>query len=213
MMFEFKLFFSDTLTFALNDARENASSIGIAEKYNWVLENEIPDFNRLDQTHKGIWEFYTEKADGFEIKWKKDKTGFPNGSINFIKAEHIFGDWAKNGLYDDDAIEENEDIQYFKPFDMFVPEAECGFIVTPDKVYPSVYYHDNAQSELHDLDIDFNGYCQMAVEARVFNYWQRVLLFIQGNSIGASVTEDFKKKCRCYSQILVGKGLWKNMNR
>ncbi|UPT69990.1 MAG: hypothetical protein M0D53_12725 [Flavobacterium sp. JAD_PAG50586_2] len=158
------------------------------------MENEIPDLNRVDQTHKGIKEFYTERADGFEIKWKKDKTGFPNGSINFIKAEHIFGDWAKNGLYDDDAIEENEDIQYFKPFDMFVPEAECGFIVTPDKVYPSIYYHDNAETELHDLDLDFNGYCQMAVEARVFNYWQRVLLFIQGKSIGASVAEDFRKE-------------------
>ncbi|UPT69994.1 MAG: hypothetical protein M0D53_12745 [Flavobacterium sp. JAD_PAG50586_2] len=192
---------------------DDKTIVGYTDKYKLPLKEHTSELDLLDNSHKGFKEFYTERANGFEIKWKKDKTGFPCGSINFIKAEHIFGDWSKNGLYDDDAIEENEDIQYFKPFDMFVPEAECGFIVTPNEVYPSIYYHDNAESEMHDLDLDFNGYCQMAVEARVFNYWQRVLLFIQGNSIGASVTEDFKKKCRCYSRISVGKGLWRNMKR
>ncbi|MCS4300847.1 hypothetical protein [Chryseobacterium sp. BIGb0232] len=47
--------------------------------------------------------------------------------------------------------------------------------------------------ELNNLDLDYNGYTQMAFEARVFNHWQRVLLYwMNGEGIGSAETEAFK---------------------
>ena len=54
----------------------------------------------------------------------------------------------------------------------------------------SVYYL-HGDNELSNLDLDFHGYTEMAYEARVFNYWQRVLLeYTKGNS--SEITEAFK---------------------
>ena len=47
--------------------------------------------------------------------------------------------------------------------------------------------------ELQSLDLDYEGYTQMALEARVFNNWQRVLLYhMDGEGVGASESETFK---------------------
>jgi hypothetical protein len=133
-----------------------------------------------------------ERGNGFEMNWV-DSSGEITGKLEFLSADDIIRDWKKTLLIDDDDIEENYDIQYFHPFDLLAPEAQCGFVITPEKVYDSVYYHDAGESELHSLDLDFNGYCEMAVEARIFSYWQRVLLFLQGDSIGEARTQLFKE--------------------
>jgi len=47
--------------------------------------------------------------------------------------------------------------------------------------------------QLCNLDLDYEGYTQMALEGRVFNHWQQVLLYYMGDvDTGGSETETFK---------------------
>lgn len=169
---------------------DDKTLVSVEKNYKLPLEKDIEQLDRLDSVHNGLKEFYTGKANGFKIEWKKEKKGFIGGSMNFVPAETIFGNWK----YDEWEIEQNENIQYFKPFDLFVPEAECGFIITPEEVFPSIYYRQlGEEPNLYSLDLDFNGYCQMAIEARIYTYWQLVILSINGSGKGEAIAEDFKK--------------------
>ncbi len=181
------------LSYYIGVSQDNKLIKKVSSKGHMTLDKELEDFNRLNLTHSGLRKFYTERVDGFKMNWL-DSSGSVTGNLEFLPAEEIIRDWKKTLLVDDNDIEENHDIQYFQPFDLLAPEAQCGFVITPEKVYHSVYYHDAGESELHSLDLDFNGYCEMAVEARIFSYWQRVLLFLQGNSIGEARTELFKEQ-------------------
>ena len=169
---------------------DNKTIKSFEDNYKIPLEKNIEQLDRLDSVHNGLKEFYTGTANGFSIKWKKNAGSYIDGSINFVPAHIILQDWN----YDHWEVEQNENIQYFKPFDLFVGEAECGFIVRPDEVYPSIYYHELGEEPiLYSLDLDFNGYCQMAVEARIYVYWQLVVLSINGSGKGGAIAEDFKK--------------------
>jgi hypothetical protein len=171
-------------------AEESKTITSFDDYFNLPLTVKTSEIVKMDNTHKGILELYTKVANGFSIKWKKKEGSYIDGSINFVPAETIFQDWN----YDEWEAEQNENIQYFKPFDLFVGEAECGFIIKADEVYPSIYYRELGEEPiLYSLDLDFNGYCQMAVEARIYVYWQEVILNIQGVDRGQSITEKFKK--------------------
>jgi hypothetical protein len=183
---EFDSVIINKLLIAKNDRR----LLSVKTNYKLPLEKNIDQLDRLDSVHNGLKEVYTEIANGFKFEWKKEKKGFIGGSMNLIPAETIFGNWKD----DEWEIEQNENIQYFKPFDLFVPEAECGFIITPEKVFPSIYYHELGEEPvLYSLDLDFKGYCQMAIEARIYTYWQLVILSINGSGKGEAIAEDFKK--------------------
>ncbi len=188
-----KKFFSNRLESSLFDAKVDNRIEIFRSKYNWIFEEDSIIIDRIEETQSGIKSFYKDKSNGFKMNWL-DSSGSVTGNLEFLPAQEIIRDWKKTLLVDDNDIEENHEIQYFHPFDLLAPEAQCGFVITPEKIYHSVYYHDAGESELHSLDLDFNGYCEMAVEARVFSYWQRVLLFLQGNSIGEARTELFKEQ-------------------
>jgi len=63
----------------------------------------------------------------------------------------------------------------------------------PNEIDLYLYYQDAGGTELHLLDLDFKGYTEMALEARVYYHWQRVLLHYNGWEYGGPETEDFKK--------------------
>ena len=111
------------------------------------------------------------------------------GKIKLVETKYLFSE-ENYILYDEG---DDEDLKYFRPLDYPTPETYVGFIIKPDVIYKSLYYMSVSNYELNNLDLDYEGYTQMAVESRVFNHWQRVLLYyMNGEGIGSVETETFK---------------------
>ncbi len=136
-------------------------------------------------------QIYSELSDGFHIKWFSDKEKGIGGNIHFMEMKHVLAD-QKGNLYDDQDIQMNDLIQYYKPFDLISETFSCGFLITPDFVSTSIYCHNSPDPETYDLDLDFAGYMEMAYEAKIFQYWPKVLLDIKANYESAE-TKAFKE--------------------
>jgi len=153
-----------------------------------ILKTDLPQLSLLDKIHIGIEDFYKNEADGYSFEWWSDKENGIGGKLRFSSSKYLFVD---AGLYDGEG---DDELQYFHPLDYPTPESFVGFIIMPDDtIYESLYYMSISDYELNNLDLDYEGYTQMAVEARVFNHWQRVLLYyMDGEGIGSVETETFK---------------------
>lgn len=157
-----------------------------------VLEADLQQFIRLDQIHTGIYDFYKNSCDGYGFEWSANKDEGVGGNIQLAETKYLFADTESFDFYDEDKNDE-DDIKFFHPFDYPSAESYVGFVIKPDTIYKSVYYMGIGDYELNNLDLDFEGYTQMAIEARVFNHWQVVLLYYMGDiNIGSSETETFK---------------------
>lgn len=182
-------YFGDFLYDSLLEAEEDFKTIEeVDSNGNLRLEMDLPELTRLDIVHKGIEEFYRKRNNGWEKSWKKAKNGNIGGFIRLAETKYLFAE--HNGIYEEG---DEEDLKYFRPLDYPSPETYVGFIIKPDIIYKSLYYMSVSNYELNNLDLDYNGYTQMAFEARVFNHWQRVLLYyMDGEGIGSVETEIFK---------------------
>ncbi|WBX98242.1 hypothetical protein [Chryseobacterium gambrini] len=156
------------------------------------LEIELESLNKLDAVHQGIEEYYEKRSDGFELEWWCDKEKSIGGKMNLAETKYLFADMKE--YYDEEILSiHGEDLKYFQPFDYCSNESRCGFIIRPNSIEKSMYYKSIDDYELDYLDLDYYGYTQMAIEARVFYNWQVVLLYyMNGVGIGSVETETFK---------------------
>lgn len=181
--------YDEILIESLLKARDELKSIvEVKYRYDATLKKDLPEMDYLDMVHKGIKKFYNEVTDGFEVTWKKDSNSFIGGKMKLAETKYLFAE--NNGIYDEG---DAEDLKYFRPLDYPTPETYVGFIIKPEVIYNSLYYMSVSNYEVTNLDLDYEGYTQMAVEARVFNHWQLVLLhYMDGEGIGSVETETFK---------------------
>lgn len=182
--------FNDSLHESLLIIQEDFKTIKeIDSNGNISLKIDLPELIRLDSVHKGIEEFYKKSNDGWELEWYSDKKKGIGGKMKLAETKYLFSE-ENYILYDEG---DDEDLKYFRPLDYPTPETYVGFIIKPDVIYKSLYYMSVSNYELNNLDLDYEGYTQMAVESRVFNHWQRVLLYyMNGEGIGSVETETFK---------------------
>lgn len=112
--------------------------------------------------------------------------------MSLAETKYLFADMKE--YYDEEILSAHgEDLKYFQPFDYCSNESRCGFLIRPDSIEKSMYYKSIDDYELDYLDLDYYGYTQMAIEARVFYDWQAVLLYyMNGVGIGSVETETFK---------------------
>jgi hypothetical protein len=181
-------YFSDFLEEYLLEAKEDFGTIEEVDgNGNPTLKTDFSELTQLNNIHIGIENFYRKRADGFELEWWADKENGIGGKLQFASTEYLF---SEAGLYDEG---DDEDLQYFHPLDYPTPETYVGFIIAPDMTHKSLFYMSVSNYELYNLDLDYEGYTQMALEARVFNHWQKVLLYYMGDTeTGSSETETFK---------------------
>lgn len=184
--------FNDSLYENLLITQEDFKTIAdIRVDGNPTLKTDLPELTRLDSAHKNVEEFYRKTNNGWELRWETGNSSI-GGCIDLAETKHLFAEPESLGFYDEDT-DEDADIRFFHPFDYPSPESYVGFIIRPDTIYKSVYYMSIGDYELNNLDLDFDGYTQMAIESRVFNHWQVVLLYYMGDiNIGSSETETFK---------------------
>lgn len=193
MYIENKKYFSEHLALKLMDAEDERKISYLDFDSGSVLKEENQNMNNLELIHKGVEE-YCRNNNSFNLEWYKDKSNGIRGNIKLnLTIENLFED-DLSSFYDNEMIKENKDIQFFRPFDYSTPESQCGFVIKPDIIYPSIYYNQAGRSSLHSLDLDFKGYTEMALEARVFFHWQVVLLHYNGRELGKEETDFFKKE-------------------
>lgn len=130
-------------------------------------------------------------SNGVEIRWYFVKDSAQGGRLNFIEASDVLRD-GLGYIYEAEDLEQEGLIEFFKPFDLITDEAECGFLLNPGFDSKAIYYHRAGFPQLHNLDIDFDGYLEMVKEARAFYYWPKVLLDIQSGE-ESEETKNFKK--------------------
>ncbi len=169
----------DELIDSLNE-REERSILHHKGNYSPTLKSPFLDEIIEKKIDTNLIQIYSELSDGFRIKWFSDEEKGIGGNIHFMEMKHVLAD-QKGNLYDDQDIQMNDLIAYYKPFDLISETFSCGFLITPDFVSTSIYCHNSPDPETYDLDLDFAGYMEMAYEAKVFQYWPKVLLDIKAN--------------------------------
>ena len=159
-----KLVDSDLISFDMN--------------YNIPLDHGILTEHDLLNMDKTLMQCYSDIANGFYYKWTAIHDSNITGQMEFLKMKQVLRDWKDNLYYEED-VEQNDLIQYYKPFDLISETFSCGFLLTPDFVSKTIYCHNAPYPETYSLDVDFSGYMIMAKEALIFQYWPQVLLDIQ----------------------------------
>jgi hypothetical protein len=129
---------------------------------------------------------------GLKINWAADDERTITGRMHFLSMEEITKSW-EGYLYEDDEVAANADIRFFHPFDLISDEAQCGIIIDPNSDIKSIFYNYSGEMEIYSLDIDFKGYLEMALDAKVFFYWPKVLLDIK-NDEESEETKKFKEE-------------------
>ena len=181
----------DALEISLYLAQNNGT---ILEKDGWTnlpLEIDSLSATIIDRIkNKPIVSLYQNKGNGFRLSWS-GKENNQSGNLHFLKMEYILQDWGKKGLFTGEDILENDLIEFYKPFDMLSETMSCGFLITKDFVGKSIYLHNAPYSTLYNLDINFESYIELAKEARIFQYWPKVLLDIKDDKTSPE-TQNFQ---------------------
>lgn len=131
-------------------------------------------------------EFY-EISDGFQMEWKADQDKDEVGRIRIQRLNYFLGGLKLENL----EMSSDDSLYNFHPLDLLSDEAHCGVFIT-DKIEDRMYFHMQGEDELHELQISFKSYMNLANEARGYFYWQKYLLeILSGESNPES--ENFKK--------------------
>lgn len=142
----------------------------------------------LDENFIDLYRAYN----GLKIDWATDDERKTGGRMHFLSMEEVIKSW-EGYLYEDDEVAEDADIRFFHPFDLISEEAQCGIIIDPNSDIKSIFYNYSGEMEIYSLDLDFKGYLEMALEAKVFYYWPKVLLDIKNNE-ESEETKKFKEE-------------------
>jgi hypothetical protein len=173
----------------MNDALREPRDSGLINLDKEWYNLPANDQEQLSELPTAIQTLYTY-ANGVEIRWQSTKDLAQGGRLQFLELENVLKD-GLGEIYDKEDLEEEELLEFFKPFDLVTDEAECGFLHRPGFASESMYYHRTGRPQLYNLDIDFSGYLEMALAARVYYYWPKVLLDIQSGEESVE-TVNFK---------------------
>ena len=168
--------------------KEDEGKIHLDEEY-W-FSFDLKKYIDLVKDQK-ILELYKSNSDGFKIQWYTDDSRAIGGQMEFPEMKHVLGSW-QGILFEEEDLQRNPHLKYYKALDLISEQHTVGFLHGADFEANSLYYHISPYSDLYSLDLDFEGYMQMAFEAKIYYYWPKVLLDIQSNS-ESKETQDFKE--------------------
>lgn len=182
--------FTEYLEYYIILVKETGTTINMKSIPQLPLKSDFSELRKLDTVHHGIADYYSNFSNGYILEWWVDKEKSVAGKLQLLEVKYLVATDPKDiGIYHEG---DDEELRYFRPLDYPSPETSVGFIIKPDIIYKSLYYL-TSDYEFYNLDLDFHGYTQMALEARVFNYWHVILLHHMGKmEIGAFETEKFK---------------------
>ena len=176
---------SAQLKVALHEAKNAGKITDLEEQYNLPLtDDDLQAY--LPEVLKRLFTYANE----MKIQWRSANKDEAGGQLHFLDKESFL----KNGegiLFQAETTDKEERIRDFKAIDLITSEAHCGLLIDSESVNPELYYNETGYNQLHGLDIDFPGYLEMALAARIYYYWPKVLLDIQSGE-ESTETVNFK---------------------
>lgn len=132
-----------------------------------------------------------QKSNGMRIQWKATNIEQAYGRMEFLEMEAVLSSW-EDSVYEPGDLELNEMLEFFHPFDQVSPEILCGFMITLDETYESIYLNVSGETDTPFLDLNFDGYVSMLYESRAYKNWPIILLNISDNDLDSPLIRDFK---------------------
>lgn len=132
-----------------------------------------------------------QKSNGMKIQWEATNIEQAYGRMEFLAMEVVLSSW-EDSIYEPEDLDMNEMLEFFHPFDQVSPEILCGFMITSNETYQSIYLNMAGETETSFLGLDFEGYLTMLYESRAYKNWPIILLNIKNNNLESSLISDFK---------------------
>jgi len=168
----------------LNSEKHIGKCINLETKYSVGLKN-TEGYKKYNLPHS-FFDVYA-MANGMEIKWRYEGNPEYCGGLDFMTMKNFL---SSNNVYDESDIEREDLLEFFYTFDMITPEAECGFIITPEETYKTIYYKSGQY--VYRLELDFVGYITMLFHSKAYQNWPAIILSLINNE-ETEVIQDFKK--------------------
>ena len=157
-------------------------------KYNVHFDKKSLEISQY-KLPKEFLEVY-ETTNGMKITWEDSKNKNVRGQVHFLKMNEVVSNW-EGQIYEKEDLENNDLLAFFHPFDLVTSEAQCGFMITPEETYKSIFYNKSGQTETERLELDFAGYVTMLYHSAAYQNWPLVILDIINNE-ESSFTKEFK---------------------
>ena len=180
---EYELFNDYLEVFFLDIESESDKNFNLTSIATLPFENES-EYQKYNLP-KAFFEVY-KNSNGFELKWHDESNANYSGGLHFLNVKECI---ASNGFLDENDFANNDMLKYFYAFDIVTAETECGFMITPEETYKTIYYRSGF--ETNSLELDFVGYVTMLYHSRAYQNWPRVILDII-NQEESEITEEFK---------------------
>ena len=164
---------------------ENKIIKNLKTKFSLPFNGDVAKFN----LPKEFIEVY-EKTNGMTITWEDAKNKHVGGNVEFLEMKEVVKSW-EGQIYEKEDLETNDMLEYFHPFDLVTPEAQCGFMITPEYTSPSIYYNKSGYTETERLELDFVGYVTMLYHSAAYYNWPLAILHIL-NEEESEWLEEFK---------------------
>lgn len=170
---------------ALYDAKETGKISDLEEDYNLPIALDLlPDYLPV------VLQELFLLSNGMKVYWRSAHDEESGGQLYFLDVKNFLQD-GQGITYQPETTGEDEPIRNFKKLDLITSEAQCGLLIDNESVNPELYYNETGYNQLHGLDLDFSGYLEMALAARLYNYWPKVLLDLQSGEESVE-TSNFK---------------------
>lgn len=154
-----------------------------------MAENSTMNHEKINLLEESIVSFY-KVFKLVRIQWEASIFDDPDvaGEVNILPLERALRDWKNDIYFEDHDIQDPK--RFYHPLDFFIPEASVGIILQDDRT-SEVFFFDYGE-ELIALELNFEGYIHLLLEARGFFYWQMSLIsLISGGDFEES--ERFKE--------------------
>jgi len=178
---KFNLYLESVL---LKSENHTGKSINLETRYTMGVEN--PDDYKKYNLPQSFFDVYT-MGDGMEMKWRYEANPEYCGGLDFMNMKNFL---SSNSVYDESDIEREDLLEFFYTFDMVTPETECGFMITPEETYKSIYYKSGLY--VYRLELDFVGYITMLYHSKAYQNWPSIILSLINNE-ETELMQDFKK--------------------
>ena len=172
---------------------EDNTAIEVTAVAHARLTEETAKEARSKSFDEGLIVEYEKFSNGRNITWWKDEKAGIGGVLDLVRMESMFKPQPFLISQCDNDEDTDQDLRYFKVLDVPTSNSMSGFFDLPDEGPSKQIYFLTAGSRHADgLDLDFNGYMEMACESKLFFYWQKVLIDIKKNKESPE-TRDFRE--------------------
>lgn len=183
-------------TAALLDALASAENAGNIKEHRHKLMPAISEEEHERAESIGLSPQIVQSyraSNGLSVSWWADEDEGIGGAMNINPIRFLFRDEPSLASECDMDPEMDQELRHFRILENPTMNSQVGFFALPnEKPSQSMQFRMAGEQWTDDLDLDLDGYLEVASAARVFFNWQSVLVAIKAGEETAQ-TRVFKE--------------------